>query len=78
MTTRPSFTCPDCKRTSHHPKDAEYAYCGNCHAFKCESYQYPRCMEPECPWFGNYDLSNCPDWHKLPPAWRTTDAHLDR
>lgn len=27
------FTCPDCGRTSYHPKDVESQYCGNCHTF---------------------------------------------
>lgn len=27
------FTCPRCRRTSHHPEDAKNGYCGNCHAF---------------------------------------------
>ena len=27
------FTCPKCGMTSHHPKDEEERYCGNCHAF---------------------------------------------
>ena len=26
-----SFTCPRCGMTSHHPKDIEQGYCGNCH-----------------------------------------------
>lgn len=26
----PSITCPKCKRTSWHPKDIEYRYCGAC------------------------------------------------
>jgi len=25
------FTCPRCQMTSHHPKDIEEGYCGNCH-----------------------------------------------
>lgn len=29
----PSFTCPACGMTSHHPADAAHGYCGNCHAF---------------------------------------------
>lgn len=33
MTTQPSITCPRCQRTSHHPKDIEEGYCGNCHQF---------------------------------------------
>lgn len=28
-----SFTCPACQRTSAHPHDAWYGYCGNCHDF---------------------------------------------
>ena len=28
-----SFTCPRCGMTSHHPKDEEQGYCGNCHDF---------------------------------------------
>lgn len=28
-----SFTCPRCQMTSHHPKDEEAGYCGNCHDF---------------------------------------------
>lgn len=27
------FTCPDCTRTSHHPEDERYRYCGACHKF---------------------------------------------
>lgn len=27
---RPSFTCPECERTSYHPVDAEEGYCGAC------------------------------------------------
>lgn len=30
---RPSFTCPRCHRTSHHPDDAKHGYCGACHEF---------------------------------------------
>lgn len=33
MTGRPSFTCPDCGRTSWNPNDVKYGYCGACHAF---------------------------------------------
>lgn len=28
------YTCPRCGKTSHHPKDAEFRYCANCHAFE--------------------------------------------
>lgn len=27
------FTCPRCRRTSHHPDDKRYGYCANCHAY---------------------------------------------
>lgn len=29
----PTFTCPECKRTSYHPKDVEHQYCGACDKF---------------------------------------------
>lgn len=29
----PTFTCPRCEATSHHPKDVEFGYCGACHDF---------------------------------------------
>lgn len=38
---RPSFTCPDCGRTSYHPEDVKNSYCGNCHAFKPEEQPDP-------------------------------------
>lgn len=28
-----SITCPVCNRTSHHPTDVKYGYCGFCHAY---------------------------------------------
>jgi hypothetical protein len=28
-----SYTCPVCWRTSYHPDDEKYSYCGNCHDF---------------------------------------------
>jgi hypothetical protein len=28
-----SFTCPVCGRTSHHPMDRKYGYCGACHDY---------------------------------------------
>lgn len=31
MTSPPSFTCPECGRTSYNPNDIEQRYCGNCH-----------------------------------------------
>lgn len=30
---RPTFTCPDCGRTSHNPNDARERYCGACHTY---------------------------------------------
>lgn len=72
---RPSFTCPDCKVTTYHPEDVKHSYCGTkCHQFKCDQWMTPRCMEPSCPDFGDYDFGEgtCPDYHALPPAWRTT------
>lgn len=27
------FTCPRCSRTSHHPDDKRYGYCGHCRAY---------------------------------------------
>lgn len=28
-----TFTCPKCRRTSHHPRDAAAGYCSACHGF---------------------------------------------
>jgi hypothetical protein len=28
-----SFTCPVCHRTSYHPEDEQWGYCGNCHDY---------------------------------------------
>lgn len=36
MTEPPSITCPVCQWTSHHPKDVENGYCGNCNKFTSE------------------------------------------
>ncbi len=33
MTELPSITCPQCGRTSHHPRDISERYCGACHQF---------------------------------------------
>lgn len=30
---RPSITCPECHRTSWHPKDVEYGWCANCNTY---------------------------------------------
>lgn len=32
-----SITCPQCNRTSHHPEDVKYGYCGACHEFTGEA-----------------------------------------
>lgn len=34
---RANYTCPRCGKTSHHPKDAEFRYCANCHAFESDA-----------------------------------------
>ena len=26
-----AFTCPQCNKTSRHPQDEQYGYCGACH-----------------------------------------------
>lgn len=31
-----AFTCPRCHMVSHHPKDEEHGYCGNCHDFTAQ------------------------------------------
>ncbi|MFE0059925.1 hypothetical protein [Streptomyces sp. NPDC059003] len=33
MSSRPSFTCPECSHTSHHPADVEHGYCGRCRRY---------------------------------------------
>jgi hypothetical protein len=33
INTDGTITCLLCGLTSHHPKDAEHRYCGNCHLF---------------------------------------------
>lgn len=68
----PRFTCPDCHRSTPHPQDVANSYCPTCHAFKNEGYLRPRCMEPSCPAFGDYDFgeATCPEYHAVPPAQR--------
>jgi hypothetical protein len=44
-----SFTCPDCGRTSHHPKDEQFSYCGNCHEFK-DANREDEFDHPNGPW----------------------------
>lgn len=31
--TRPTIQCPICGLRSGHPKDIQWGYCGNCHAY---------------------------------------------
>jgi endogenous inhibitor of DNA gyrase (YacG/DUF329 family) len=28
------YVCPRCGAVSHHPKDAEFRFCGRCHRFE--------------------------------------------
>lgn len=30
---QPSITCPVCEKTSYHPMDIAYGYCGFCNAY---------------------------------------------
>lgn len=45
-----SFTCPDCGRTSYHPKDEQLCYCGNCHEFKARNREDDDYGPPNGPW----------------------------
>jgi hypothetical protein len=33
------FTCPDCDRVSHHPKDAQYGWCAACRRYTGETHR---------------------------------------
>jgi hypothetical protein len=45
-----SFTCPVCWRTSYHPEDEKWGYCGNCHDFTGGSgYGYQRYRSSSTP-----------------------------
>jgi ribosomal protein L37E len=33
MAEQPSITCPRCGRTSYHPEDIRWGYCGSCHSY---------------------------------------------
>ena len=33
MPKQPSITCPHCGKTSYHPEDIKYRYCGACYRF---------------------------------------------
>lgn len=37
VSTETQFICAVCGRSSTHPKDGEFGYCGNCHAFTGEA-----------------------------------------
>jgi hypothetical protein len=68
----PRFVCPDCRRSTPHPDDVENSYCPWCHQFKNESYMRPRCFQPDCTNFGDYEfrLLGCPAIHAVPVARR--------
>ena len=40
-----SFTCPDCKHTSHNPMDELQGYCGACHKFFIPSWPPSNTLE---------------------------------
>ena len=52
MNTLPSITCPKCGKTSTHPKDIAYGYCGFCHDWtgdKSPSDKAARVLLQMCP-----------------------------
>lgn len=54
-----SFTCPVCWRTSYHPEDEKWGYCGNCHDFTGGSEN----MRIDCDQCGGSETANgqrCP------------------
>lgn len=60
--TQPSITCPQCQRTSYHPKDIEEGYCGNCHDWTGPSS------------VGHFLNLIKADPHQLPPAPAVVEA----
>jgi hypothetical protein len=42
--SEPSITCPKCNKTSHHPEDVKYKYCGNCHLFHDQMGEFRACQ----------------------------------
>jgi hypothetical protein len=44
------FTCPRCRRTSHHPDDVREGYCGACHDWTRQLVVY---LTPGCPLCGH-------------------------
>lgn len=42
----PSFTCPACGNTSHHPDDVANGYCGRCHQFTGRPQSQPQGWAP--------------------------------
>lgn len=45
----PRFLCPVCGRSSSHPKDVEYGYCGSCYAYTGTARIYDQSMTDEVP-----------------------------
>lgn len=39
-TSEQIFTCGKCGMVSHHPKDAEHGYCGNCHEYTGKGWRW--------------------------------------
>lgn len=66
---RPSITCPECERTSWHPKDVEFGYCGYCSWWTSDpvlSRCPPAGWEPAAP-LGEHTAPAVP---KVPGRWR--------
>ena len=74
-----SFTCPRCGVTSHHPKDEQESYCGNCHVF-INDIPLPVEPCPEC-WAGKHGNCDSTAWNNttdMPcacPCWAR--EHVD-
>ena len=51
MTEQESFTCPRCGRTSYHPEDIRWGYCGNCHDYtRAERTERSILFDTSLPW----------------------------
>jgi hypothetical protein len=44
-----SFTCPKCRRTSYHPEDERFGYCGACKRFTGSPYYLGTLARPAPP-----------------------------
>lgn len=62
---QPSFTCPVCGQTSHHPKDIEEGYCGNCHWWTGRKDMLADRLES---WIWSAERGEMPDGCPLHPA----------